>query len=208
MKRITQIISLVAFCVFSISGNAQVSRFVEGTHYIKLDSPVRTADESKIEVIELFWYGCPGCYAFEPLMSNWESSQSSDVDHKRLPAVWDPLTTIHAQAFYTAEALNAMDSIHSPFFDEYHQNRNRLHNEVVIREFFKSCGISQVDFDRVFNSFSVRTKVNQAANKISDYGVVQTPTMYVNGKYVVTTSAGGYQQMLEVVDYLVSLERG
>lgn len=41
-----------------------------------------------------------------------------------------------------------------------------------------------------------------------DYGIAQTPTIYVNGKVVVTTDVGGYQQMLEVVDYLVNLERG
>ena len=208
MKKSTQILSLIVFCIFSFSVNAQVSRFVEGTHYIKLENPVRTADETKIEVIELFWYGCPGCFTFEPLMSHWESSQPSDVDHKRLPAVWDPLTTIHAQAFYAADALNALDAIHDPFFREYHRNGNRLQNEVRIRELFESCGIAGEDFDRVFNSFSVRTRVTQAANKIRDYGVAQTPTMYVNGKYVVTTAAGGYQEMLDVVDYLVSLERG
>ena len=158
-------------------------------------------------MIELFWYGCPGCYAFEPLISQWESVQADDVDHKRLPAVWDRLTTIHAQAFYAAESLGAMEAVHNPFFAAFHEQRNRLHNEVVIREFFESCGISVEDFDRAFNSFSVRSRVNQAANRIQDYGIAQTPTMYVNGKYVVTIEAGGYQQMLDVVDYLVSLER-
>ena len=208
MKKTMQMLALIVLGIFSLSANAQISRFVEGTHYTKLENPVRTADETKIEVIELFWYGCPGCYTFEPLMSHWESSQPTDVDHKRLPAVWDPLTTLHARAFYAAEAIGAMDAIHHPFFDEFHLKRNRLHNEVAIRDFFESCGISREDFERTFNSFSVRTKVTQAANKVRDYGVAQTPTMYVNGKYVVTTSAGGYQQMLDVVDYLVSLERG
>ena len=208
MKRILQFGLLIASCVFTLSASAQVSRFVEGTHYTRLESPLRTADASKIEVIELFWYGCVGCYAFEPLISGWESVQPADVDHKRLPAVWDPITTIHAQAFYAAEALDSLGAVHGRFFDEFHQKRNRLHNEVVIREFFESCGISVTDFDRTFNSFAVRTKITQAANKLRDYGVAQTPTMYVNGKYIVTTAAGGYQQMLDVVDYLVGLERG
>lgn len=208
MKTIARVVSLVVLCMFSLTGNTQVASFVEGTHYVKLENPVRTADETKVEVIELFWYGCPGCYTFEPIISEWESSQPDDVDHKRLPAVWDPITSLHAQAFYAAEALGELDSIHDPFFDEFHQKRNRLHNEVIIREFFESCGISNADFDRVFNSFSVRAKVNQAANTLRSYNVVQTPTIYVNGKYAVTTGAGGYQQMIDVVNYLVSLERG
>lgn len=208
IKRIVVLMILVAPIAFSTTVNAQVSRYVEGTHYFQLENPVRTADASKIEVIELFWYGCPACYVFEPLMSNWEANQPEDIDHKRLPAVGNSLTTIHAQAFYTAQALGALDAVHEPFFEEIHQKRNQLSSEVQIREFFESCGISQEDFNRVFNSFSVRTRVNQAGNLIANYGVGATPTMYVNGKYIVTTSAGSYQEMLNVVDYLVQQERG
>lgn len=208
MKIRMQLVTLLSLLVFSVTTMAQGSRYVEGTHYVSLDTPVRTADSSKIEVIELFWYGCPACYTFEPLISNWESTQAADIDHKRLPAVGNSLATIHAQAFYAAQALDALDAVHEPFFNEIHRNRKQLQNEMVIREFFESCGISADDFDRVFNSFSVRTKVNQAANLIQNYGVAQTPTMYVNGKYIVTLAVGSYQEMLNVVDYLVGLERG
>lgn len=208
MKLFTLAVAMFAVSLLSTSALGQVSRYVAGTHYQVLDTPVRTDDSSKIEVIELFWYGCPGCYAFEPLMANWESSQQSDIDHKRLPAVWNPITQIHAQAYYAAQALDALDAVHNPFFNEYHQNRNRLQNEVVIREFFESCGISKEDFDTIFNSFTVRTRVNQAEAKMKGYGPAETPSLYVNGKYVVTFGEGGYQQMLDVVDFLVSIERG
>ena len=208
MKIFRLLAVLIAVSAISVSALGQASRYVAGTHYQELATPLRTADGEKIEVIELFCYGCPSCYAFEPLMANWESSQQSDIDHKRLPAVWDPITKIHAQAFYAAEALGSLDAVHNPFFDEYHQNRNRLHTEVVIQEFFKSCGISKEYFDSIFNSFSVRTRVNQAERKMREYGPAQTPSLYVNGKYVVTLGDGGFRQMLDVVDYLVSLERG
>lgn len=194
--------------LLSTSVLAQPARFIDGTHFRTLDTPVRTADDSRIEVIELFWYGCPGCYVFEPLMQDWEGRQAADIDHKRMPAIWNPITEIHAQAYYAAEALDALPAVHQPFFDAFHQERNRLHNEVVIREFFEACGISQADFDSVFNSFSVRTRVNQAQRLMAQYGRAETPSIYVNGKYVVTVGEGGYQQMLEVVDYLVAMERG
>ena len=187
---------------------AQPERFVAGTHYRVLESPVRTADSAKIEVVELFWYGCPGCYAFEPHMAAWESRQTDEIDHKRLPAVWNPITRLHAQAYFTAQVLGALDATHDPFFDAYHVQRNRLQNEVVIREFFESCGISQQDFDRVFNSFAVRTRINQAEAQMKSYGDPQTPSIYVNGKYVVTLGPDGFQHMLDVVDYLVGIEQG
>ncbi|MEQ8953674.1 MAG: thiol:disulfide interchange protein DsbA/DsbL [Gammaproteobacteria bacterium] len=208
MKKIYAITGFTLALLVTAPSVAQVSRYVEGTHYQVLDTPVRTADAERIEVIELFWYGCPGCYAFEPLMANWEQNAPADVDHKRLPAVWDPITELHAQAFFTAQALDALTAVHSSFFNEYHQNRNRLHNEDLLRDFFESCGVASGDFDQVFNSFSIRSRVNQARRQIAQYGPAETPMMYVNGKYVVTTAAGGYQEMLDVVNYLISLERG
>lgn len=208
MKSFRLLVAGLSLFIVSSAAYSQVSRYVAGTHYTTLETPVRTADTAKIEVIELFWYGCPGCYAFEPHMANWESEQGSDIDHKRLPAVWNPMTKIHAQAFFAAQSLNALDKVHDSFFDEFHQNRNRLNNEVVIQEFFESCGVSKDDFDSVFNSFSVRTRVNQAEKKMKEYGPAQTPSIYINGKYVVSLGEGGFQQMLDVADYLVALERG
>jgi thiol:disulfide interchange protein DsbA len=199
---------LLILAGISVGANSQEDRYVAGTHYRVLDTPVRTDDSARIEVIELFWYGCPGCYSFEPLMASWERTQPTDIDHKRLPAVWNSITELHAQAYFTAENLNVMEAVHNRFFEEFHENRNRLQNEVVIREFFESCGISPADFDRVFNSFSVRSLVRQAQTKMNSYGQAQTPSLFVNGKYVVTLGDGGYQQMLDIVDYLVRMERG
>ena len=208
-RTIFSLAAILAAFIMAATASAQGELYREGVHYQQLDTPVRTADAERVEVVELFWYGCPGCYTFEPYMQSWEASQESEVDFKRLPAAWNPLMRIHAQAFYAAQALDAMDAVHDAFFNEYHRNRNRLQNEVQIREFFESCGISQEDFDRVFNSFSVRTRVNQAERQMAQYGsAAQTPSIYVNGKYVVTTAVGSYQEMLNVVDYLVALESG
>lgn len=206
--RISRIIAGVLLVLLSSSVFAQMDRYIAGTDYRVLDTPVRTADSSKVEVIELFWYGCPTCYAFEPHIANWESRQTEGVDHKRLPANWNPITRLHAQAYFTAEVLGEVEAIHNPFFHEFHVNRNYLQSEVVIREFFESCGISQQDFDRVFNSFAVRTRLNQGESQMLGYGSPQTPMMYVNGKYVVELIGGDFQKMLDVVDYLVSIEQG
>ena len=44
---------------------------VEGTHYVKLSQPLPVTP-GKIEVIEFFWYGCPHCNAFEPMLDAWQ----------------------------------------------------------------------------------------------------------------------------------------
>ncbi|MDP2379235.1 MAG: thiol:disulfide interchange protein DsbA/DsbL, partial [Pseudohongiella sp.] len=48
--------------------NAQPSLYVAGTHYEELPAPVRTNNPDKIEILEVFWYGCGHCFRFQPLV--------------------------------------------------------------------------------------------------------------------------------------------
>ena len=115
---------------------------------------------------------------------------------------------IHAQVFYTAEALGALDVLHEPIFNAINVQGNRLQNERQIGALFAEHGISQERFEQTFNSFSVRTKVNQAESRMSDYQIRSTPNMIVNGKYLITTGANvpTQQEMLNVVKFLVDKE--
>jgi len=182
---------------------------VAGTHYTELRAPVNTKDSSKVEVIEAFWYGCSHCFRFEPLIANWEANAAADVDFKRFPAMWNGLMKIHAQVYYTAEALDALDALHEPVFAAINLEGNRLQNERQIGELFAKHGISPSDFESAFNSFSVRTKVNQAEKRMQDYEIRSTPNMIVNGKYLITTGENVQTQaeMLKIVDFLVEKER-
>jgi thiol:disulfide interchange protein DsbA len=53
---------------------ASAAEWEEGTHYEKLETPVQTDSDGKIEVAEVFWYGCPHCYRFKPLVEAWEKN--------------------------------------------------------------------------------------------------------------------------------------
>ena len=88
--------------------------FVESEHYLVLEKPVPTRDSSKIEVVELFAYGCPHCYEFEPVIRKWGGQQASDVDFWYFPAVWNRAMELYARAFYAARELNVAEIIHHP----------------------------------------------------------------------------------------------
>ena len=190
-------------------GHAQVERYVAGTHYIEIENPVRTRDASKVEVVEVFWYGCPSCFTFEPLINDWVANAPSHVDFHRFPAIWNSLMRIHAQAYYTAEALDVVDTMHEHIFAAIHVERNRLQNLSRLTDLFARHGVSAADFDRAFKSFSVRTRLNQVVSRMSAYQVSGTPAMVVNGKYLVSVNDAvrSQQAMLEVVDFLVAKER-
>jgi thiol:disulfide interchange protein DsbA len=208
-KLIKQLLAVLVLAPMAFTALAQPERYVEGTHYIVLPTAVRTADPARIEVVEVFWYGCSHCFRFEPLIENWEASIPADVNFVRFPGMWNDLMKIHAQAFFAAEALGKLEELHSPMFEAINVQGNRLQNEQQLSALFTQHGVTAEEFSTAFNSFAVRTKVNQAEAKMREYQVRSTPNMIVNGKYLISTGEAvpTQQEMLEVVNFLVNKER-
>jgi len=208
MKRSLQILLFTALLPLAMPGFAQLERYVAGTHYTELRNPVNTPDPAKVEVLEVFWYGCSHCFRFEPLVNDYEQNAPDYVDFNRFPAMWNALMKVHAQVYYAAESLDALDVLHEPIFNAINLEGNRLANERQIGALFQEHGISQSDFESAFNSFSVRTKVNQAESRMTDYQIRSTPNMVVNGKYLVATGEAvrTQQEMMDVVRFLVDKE--
>ena len=200
---------LSGMAVFLPASMAQPSLYIEGTHYETIADPVRTSDPNKIEVAEIFWYGCPHCYAFEPLINSWEENLTSDVQFVRSPGMWNQLMEVHAQIYYVAEALGVTDKVHEVAFSEIHQRGNYLQTEAEIKELFVEQGVEGEAFDRAWKSFSVTSAVKRAGSKMRDYGVRGVPSMVVNGKYLITVggSVPTQSDMLKIVDFLIEKER-
>lgn len=202
-------LSVLIIQLFAMPAFAQADRYMAGTHYTVLDKPVRTADASKIEVAEIFWYGCPACFNFEPLINNWAANSAEDVNFVRFPAIFNELMKIHAQVFYTAQALDVTERVHDSIFDTLVVQRKQLQTEDQIVALFAAHAVDKDDARKAFNSFSVKTRLNQAQKLTNDYKPRGTPSMVVNGKYVI--SIGGVvndqRLMLNIVDFLIAKER-
>jgi thiol:disulfide interchange protein DsbA len=188
---------------------AQPVLYVEGTHYVTLPKPVRIADPNKIEVTEVFWYGCPHCYEFEPLLVSWVSKLPSDVAFVRTHAVWNAGTKFHAQILYTEQALGSFEKTHQVVFDAIHKEHINLSSQEAVRTLFASHGIAAADFDKAWTSFAVSSGVKQAETRMREYGVDSVPTLIVNGKYRVALGDAVPSPVvqLKVVDFLLAKER-
>ena len=202
-----QVLFSVLFFISSLAV-AQALQFDEGTEYQRVVPPQRTETGDKIEVLELFWYGCPHCYHFEPLLDKWLQNKPANVEFRRMPVIFtNPKWELHAKAYYTAEALGVLDKIHRPLFDAIHAQNRDLGTEAALMAFFAQHGVSNEDFQRTFNSFSVRTKTNQAKTMTDRYGISGVPAVIVNGKYRTDgISAGTLENALAVVNYLINNE--
>jgi thiol:disulfide interchange protein DsbA len=183
-------------------------RFRIGVDYQRL-SPTQptSSNPDQVEVAEVFWYGCPHCYHFDPLIEAWRAKKPDYVNFIRIPAVWNPLLQLHARAFYTAEALGKGAEMHSEFFREIHERGNSLDTEEKLTEFFGRFGVDAAAFKTAFDSFAVQAKLQRADELNRRYRIGSVPTLIVNGKYTTEDSGlGSYEELLELVTELAAAE--
>lgn len=178
--------------------------------YVELKPALPTQTGDKIEVVEVFWYGCPHCYSFEPFLENWEKTLPADVQLIRVPGVlsqnWIPL----GKAYYTAEKLGVLDKTHRPLFDAIHKDRkiSQVPDEESLKEFFVSKGVAADQFSQTFASKEVEAKIRQAYFLARDYKLTGVPSLVINGKYLTsTTQTGSFEAMISVLNQLIEKER-
>jgi thiol:disulfide interchange protein DsbA len=191
------------------AGSPTTGRFELGVHYLRL-SPTQptSSNPDQVEVAEIFWYGCPHCFDFDPLLERWREGTPGFVNFVRVPAVWNATLQMHARAFYTAEALGKSAEMHTEFFREIHERRNGLDDEAELREFFGRFGVDATAFESAFDSFAVQAKLQRADELSRRYRIESVPTIVVNGKYTTDApSVGSYEALLELVDELIAAER-
>lgn len=208
MKRhLALFLALAATLLFG-SLSVSAATYEEGDAYQALAQPQPTASGNKIEVIEMFWYGCPHCYQFDPLVERWKQTLAADVEFIQIPVMFRPEWEVQARAFYTAQALKVSDKIHHAMFTAMHELRRPVNDQAQVMALFRENGVSEADFKRAWGSFGVESKVRRTLDIHKRYGVNSVPTMIVNGKYQTSASmAQDNKAVLKVVDFLIEKER-
>jgi len=186
----------------------QAEEFVAGRHYEILDNPTVTRNPSKVEVVEVFWFGCNHCYALESYIQPWKRNLPNDVDFWKSHITWNAQAETHARLFYSAKALGIEEkAVPAAFTSIWREGRNLLGNSEV-EYFFKGFGVEKERYLSVSNSFGVNNAVKQADNRMRQWAVTGVPTLIVNGKYKVSgTREIGTSKLLDVVNFLIEKER-
>jgi len=154
----------------------------QSTQPYKLIEPVMpTQDESSVEVLEFFWFGCPHCYAFEPAINEWNDSKQDYVKFVREAPPLNPSWEQHSRSFYAAQALGIDDGMFDNMFDEIHKKKKPMRNPKKIAQFIESLA-------------------EQA-------GITAVPSVVINGKYLTgNTLAGSHQGVIDVINELTAQE--
>ncbi|MGF6692458.1 thiol:disulfide interchange protein DsbA [Metapseudomonas resinovorans] len=179
-----------------------------GKQYVELSSPVPVSVPGKIEVVELFWYGCPHCYQFEPTLNPWAEKLPEDVNFVRIPAMFGGLWNVHGQLFIALESMNVEHQVHKAVFEAIHKEGKKLATPDEMAEFLAAQGVDKDAFLKAYNSFGVKSQMEKAKKLAMAYQITGVPTLVVNGKYRFDiSSSGGPEQTLKVAEHLIEKER-
>lgn len=180
-----------------------------GTDYQLLSPPLPPESKTKVEVIEFFWYGCPHCFAFEPLIEPWIKKLPPDVMFHRVPAVFNETWVPHARLYYSLEVLGETQRLHGLIFDTIHRNHQVLATEATIADFLEKNGVDRKKFADAYNSFTVQSKVQRGIQLQTAYKIDGVPTMGIDGRYATSATMLGnsHEAVLLVVDYLIGEAR-
>jgi len=199
-------------------------KWVEGKNYFLIDPAQPTSHPGKIEVTEVFSYGCPACNGFHSTAEQIARNLPPNAVMNYLAASFRPDENwpMYQRAFYAAQALGLVDKTHDAMFDAvwksgelstYNLKSSGLKPHSAwptiedAAKFYAKYGVDPQEFVGVANSFTVNTRMKRADDLMKAYGVESTPTMVVNGKYRFTAgSAGGYAQSIELTQWLVAKE--
>jgi thiol:disulfide interchange protein DsbA len=200
------------------------ARWVAGVNYFLITPAQPTGlAAGKIEVTEIFSYACPGCNRFYPVADRLQASLPANAVMDYLPAAFRPDEDwpVFQRAYLAAKELGIDKRTHDALFDAIWKSgelavfdpatqraKRPAPSLTDLAKFYaKAAGVKPESFLATATSFAVDVKIRQADELIRNYGISETPSIVVNGKYRLNpVSAGGYDQTIELVKWLVAQE--
>lgn len=206
---------------------AQQPEWVEGKHYseIKPAQPPPDAQPGVVEVTEVFSYGCIYCNRALPLMDKIRKSLPSNARMGYLPAAFNAGESwpMFQRVYYTAVALGLMPKMHETLFSGVWSSNELAVVEADGRKLkspqptiedaakfvAKKAGIKPEQFLATAKSFSVDANCRRADQIVKAYKVQGTPSLVVNGRYLVNMSGvKSESELIELVNWLVAKAAG
>lgn len=219
--------SLLTALVMLQSAVAGAATWTEGTNYVRVIPAQQTSvPAGKVEVMEVFSYGCPACNAFQPVIEQLRQHLPPNAQMVFLPASFNNIAEdwpVFQRAFLAAQALGIAERTHQAMYDAVWKTgelatvvpgSNRLKEpqptiEDVARFYARVAGVPAAQFLAMANSFAVDSKIRAADAQILAMHVDSTPTLIVDGKYrVMRDTVPTAQQLIDLVRYLVAKDAG
>jgi len=182
--------ALIAAALAGGFANASPTDPRNGAEFTTLATPQATqAVGKKVEVIEFFAYHCGACNAFEPTLVNWAKKQGDNIVMRRIPLPFQGPSDPEARLYLTLEAMGKLNEYHHRVFRAVHVERKRLMKGDDIIAWAAANGLDKAKFLEAWNSFGVQTRLKRLSQITDAYKVSGTPTVVIDGKYLVSPDA-------------------
>ena len=198
-------ICIFGYVLIAFSANAQ-AEYELGKDYQLIDNPLPVRQDGMVEVSEIFWYGCNHCYSFESTINNWDANKPDYVKFSKMPVTWSQIHQLHASLYHTIEALKLGKGAHTAVFTTIHKENNFLASQKSVVKFLSKLGVEEEKSKQYLNSFAVKQKVSRGIQVSKQLRITSVPMIIVDGKYMIV-SKPSRQEMLEVLDYVVELQK-
>lgn len=210
MKEITSHLLIFLLCFFAAAPAVRAASgdLREGIDYVRIGA-AQPQSQPGVEVVEFFSYGCPHCYAFEPVVSEWRSALPKDVHFRRVPVAFGrPQWAALAKLYLAIESTGDLARIHADVFSAVHAKGSALVDEKSIVDWAAAHVADREKFIDMIRSFDVDAKAKRAEQTAASFGVPGIPAMAVGGRYlVVAKEAKNFQDLLRVTDKVIEMAR-
>jgi thiol:disulfide interchange protein DsbA len=201
--------------------SAQAQNWVAGKHYSIIPTQRTNVAPGKVEVMEVFSYGCPACNQFLPTMKKLKAALPPNAQLVYLPASWNKGENwpMFQRAYLTALQMGVSEKAHDAMFQAIWSTgelgvtepSGRLKKVLpsiddIAKFYARVTGVKAADFVNASKSFTVDLKMRQADSQILAMQISGTPTLVVNGKYRVNNEGLTFDQIINLVNFLVAKE--
>lgn len=182
----------------------------ENTDYVTLPAPQPTYAQGKIEIAEVFSYGCVHCAEFQPHVNTWKKTMAKDVRWEYVPAVFGGHWDRFARAYLAAQMLGVQEKTHDAVFKGvFVDGLVKTASAEELADLYARFGVDRAKFLAAMASETVTGRLAKARDFAQRTGIDSTPTLIVNGKYrVLGRKDTGWAGMLKTAEFLVQRERG
>lgn len=206
LRALSLVAGLLLASACTATGSGDAAPYTDGKEYVTLPPPAhRMGTEGKVEVVEVFSYGCIHCAHFAPIAEQMRKQLPPGVTFKFLPAAFNDQWVPFARAYYAAEKLGVLEQTHLALFKAKFDEHYPISTLDELADFYAAHGVKREDFMRIAASDEVTQQIRRDAQLVQAWQVDGTPTVVINGKYR-TANVTSLEELSAVTQWLTKRE--